>query len=185
MNTSDPKMGEYKWEYLGQPSGREQHRYFRCRDSGRISICDDSGDRPDYTDDGVLWLDHNRAVQIYRRKDWPRALDCTLPVLCVEVDGLRESFCGPRLEDLLWLIEQGHWSPRNVSITAEVAPILRLFARLGAVEDHLIRTDRRCCPVCGGEGWTDGSAELRRDGREGDTTCIGCDGKGTVPNEQA
>jgi hypothetical protein len=34
------------------------------------------------------------------------------------------------------------------------------------------------CHVCGGEGWTDGSAELRRDGRDGDTTCIGCGGSG-------
>ena len=36
----------------------------------------------------------------------------------------------------------------------------------------------RDCRACGGDGWTDGSAELRRDGREGDTTCIACDGSG-------
>jgi hypothetical protein len=34
------------------------------------------------------------------------------------------------------------------------------------------------CRVCGGAGWTDGSAELRRDGRDGDTTCIACNGTG-------
>lgn len=39
-------------------------------------------------------------------------------------------------------------------------------------------TERRTCGVCGGDGWTAGSAELRRDGRTGDTTCIGCGGSG-------
>ena len=39
----------------------------------------------------------------------------------------------------------------------------------------------RDCAVCGGDGWTDGSAELRRDGREGDTTCIACEGSGKEP----
>lgn len=38
--------------------------------------------------------------------------------------------------------------------------------------------ERRTCVICGGDGWTDGSAELRRDGRTGDTTCLGCDGRG-------
>ena len=37
---------------------------------------------------------------------------------------------------------------------------------------------RRTCRVCGGDGWNDESAELRRDGRSGDTTCIGCGGSG-------
>jgi len=34
------------------------------------------------------------------------------------------------------------------------------------------------CHVCGGSGWTDGSASLRRDGK-GSTECIGCNGAGT------
>jgi hypothetical protein len=38
---------------------------------------------------------------------------------------------------------------------------------------------KRNCSICGGDGYTDGSAELRRDGRTGDTTCLGCDGTGT------
>lgn len=37
---------------------------------------------------------------------------------------------------------------------------------------------KRDCRICGGDGWTDGSAELRRDGRTGDTTCLGCNGTG-------
>lgn len=36
----------------------------------------------------------------------------------------------------------------------------------------------RDCHACGGQGWGDGFAETRRDGREGDTTCTYCDGTG-------
>lgn len=38
----------------------------------------------------------------------------------------------------------------------------------------------RDCRLCGGEGWGDGSAMLRRDGRKGDTACIACGGNGKV-----
>jgi hypothetical protein len=34
------------------------------------------------------------------------------------------------------------------------------------------------CSLCGGDGWTDSSAELRRDGQTGNTTCIACNGTG-------
>lgn len=43
--------------------------------------------------------------------------------------------------------------------------------------------EKRVCPVCDGDGWTDGSAELRRDGRVGDTTCLGCNGRGWIASE--
>jgi hypothetical protein len=36
----------------------------------------------------------------------------------------------------------------------------------------------RVCYVCGGSGWTDGSAMLRRDGKQS-TECIGCAGAGS------
>jgi hypothetical protein len=32
------------------------HRYFKDAVSGRIAVADNSGDLPDRTDDGVLWL---------------------------------------------------------------------------------------------------------------------------------
>ncbi len=35
------------------------HSYFRDRDTNQIAIADQSGDYPDETDDGVLWLDLN------------------------------------------------------------------------------------------------------------------------------
>jgi hypothetical protein len=40
------------------------------------------------------------------------------------------------------------------------------------------RTRARDCRVCGGSGWTDGSAKLRRDSNKGSTECIACKGSG-------
>ena len=35
------------------------HSYFRDRDTNQIAIADQSGEYPDETDDGVIWLDLN------------------------------------------------------------------------------------------------------------------------------
>jgi hypothetical protein len=52
----------YKWtRVLSIPNG---HRYFRDELSGRVSVCDDSGRKPDHTDDGVLWLDPRRPIVV-------------------------------------------------------------------------------------------------------------------------
>lgn len=57
---------EYCWKYVcrdgqkdsaGRPSG---HSFWRDQLTGLVSICDQSGDRPHLTDDGVLWLDDTR-----------------------------------------------------------------------------------------------------------------------------
>lgn len=40
---------------------------------------------------------------------------------------------------------------------------------------------KKDCHACGGMGWTEGSAELRRDGKTGNTTCICCGGSGKEP----
>jgi hypothetical protein len=49
-----------------------------------------------------------------------------------------------------------------------------------ALIDVLDIPPERDCRICGGDGWTDGSAELRaeRGDRSGDTTCVGCNGTG-------
>ncbi len=43
------------------------HRLFRA-DSGRYALVDDSGDTPDQADDGALWLDVNRTLELHT--DW-------------------------------------------------------------------------------------------------------------------
>jgi hypothetical protein len=48
---------EYIWK---APRG---HKFFEDNTNGRLAIADDSGDRPDQTDDGVLWVDQRRPVR--------------------------------------------------------------------------------------------------------------------------
>lgn len=42
------------------------HRYFRAgtAEDGRIAVADNSGRTPDKTDDGILWLDMDRAIHL-------------------------------------------------------------------------------------------------------------------------
>lgn len=40
------------------------HRYFRDESSLRIAVADDSGSTPDRTEDGILWLDMDRAIRL-------------------------------------------------------------------------------------------------------------------------
>lgn len=49
----------YSWEFLG----RFGHQYFQEKTSGLIAIADDSGSKPELTDDGVLYLDTSCPVQ--------------------------------------------------------------------------------------------------------------------------
>lgn len=44
------------------------HRYFKDAVSGRIAVADNSGDLPDRTDDGVLWLVPEGPVTLDLRK---------------------------------------------------------------------------------------------------------------------
>jgi hypothetical protein len=55
------------------------------------------------------------------------------------------------------------------------------YVELKTLDDGVIllcdEEGSRVCYVCGGSGWTDGSATLRRDGRQS-TECIACNGAG-------
>lgn len=55
-------MNTYKWKLIHQvPHG---HRYYRDESTGRVAVADDSGCRPDQTEDGVLWVDPSRSIRI-------------------------------------------------------------------------------------------------------------------------
>lgn len=56
---------QYDWQLICRDSQRDDsglrhygHSFWREAKTGRISICDMSGEYPDLTDDGVLWLSH-------------------------------------------------------------------------------------------------------------------------------
>lgn len=55
----------HEWEFV-PPRLRGQHRIFRDKASGRLSLCDNSGANLDLTDDGPLWIDTSRPVEITR-----------------------------------------------------------------------------------------------------------------------
>lgn len=51
-----------KWVLLGRPSKRG-HRFFVDQDN-RMAVADNSGRTPDDTEDGALWLDTSRRVEV-------------------------------------------------------------------------------------------------------------------------
>ena len=63
--TTEPK---YKWT-LVFGNAEKDHSYWVDEISGGIAIKDESGDYPNQTDDGVLWLDMNSPMILDRRGD--------------------------------------------------------------------------------------------------------------------
>ena len=63
MTTTIPT---YQWRFVCKDSQRDEngkwygHSFWRDLNTDRVSICDMSGDLPDLTDDGVLWIDTTR-----------------------------------------------------------------------------------------------------------------------------
>lgn len=119
---------EQTWTLLARPSGG--HRYFKHCD-GHVSAADNSGARPDLTDDGPLWLDHERPATV--ELDSSR-LVVTIPVLQSETfDGARgrdRMFVISTAGDLSWLIRHGHWGAENVNVKASAAALHGLFQAL-------------------------------------------------------
>jgi hypothetical protein len=62
---------EYQWVELFRDSQRDDrgrfygHSFWRDEVSGRVSVKDMSGDYPDETDDGPLWIDRDRPVRFH------------------------------------------------------------------------------------------------------------------------
>ena len=88
------------WEYLGRPSGRDYHRYFRSEDTGNVSIADNGGPTPDDTDDGPLWIDQGAEIEICSLST---GMCAAIPVLC-HGDPSRVYV---ELGDLAWLLKNG------------------------------------------------------------------------------
>lgn len=52
----------YSWQRLFKV--KRGHAFFYDASSKRYAIADDSGRSPEFTDDGVLWLDESRPAQV-------------------------------------------------------------------------------------------------------------------------
>jgi len=80
---------KYEWVELFRDSQKDDrgrfygHSYWRDENSGRVSVKDMSGDLPDETDDGPLWIDRSRPV-LFHFEDRLGAADvgrATIPVI--------------------------------------------------------------------------------------------------------
>lgn len=69
-----------QWKNLRWPAYMKGHKLFSA-ENGRIAIADWSGDNPEQTDDGVLWLDPSEPMRISLRRG----------TLCVVVPLLRDN----------------------------------------------------------------------------------------------
>ena len=76
-----------EWTTLRWPREMQGHKFFLGK-TGRIAIADWSGDTPEQTDDGVLWLDPSRPMRFYLRRG---ELLVTIPL--VRDDGRETSTC--------------------------------------------------------------------------------------------
>jgi hypothetical protein len=55
---------KHEWTFLFRaPRG---HQFFREENTGLVAIADDSGNTPDQTDDGILYLDESRPIEANR-----------------------------------------------------------------------------------------------------------------------
>lgn len=85
------------WITLRMPREDDGHKYFRDRATGQVAIADWSGHYPHQTDDGVLWLDLNRAISL----DVPNNT-ASIPVVD---DHGRKSSTVADLDEVAWIIQ--------------------------------------------------------------------------------
>lgn len=53
-------MSTSRWTILRKVRGN--HKWFRCKETGRVACADNSGMYPNQTDDGILWLNKEKPI---------------------------------------------------------------------------------------------------------------------------
>lgn len=87
-----------KWEFVAKLE-KGGHRIFRAPD-GRLAIADDSGDVPDETDDGILWLRTDAPLELCEpRGDY---LPVSIPLLEERCQGTTRAQTGA--DGALWFL---------------------------------------------------------------------------------
>lgn len=85
------------WEYYLRLDGG--HKVFRDPTSGRWAIADDSGNAPDDTDDGILWIDLSRPINVSK---WGQADRQVISVPLLRDSG-DETWTPATTSEALWL----------------------------------------------------------------------------------
>lgn len=111
------------WVKLGQPTGKGHKRFFIWygpdEHYGDIALADLSGATPDQTEDGTLWIDHNRKVKV--DKDY-----VSMPVYRDGADA-EDLSTGVTFADLLWLLKKNHIRCEQVVIEKDLRPMQELM----------------------------------------------------------
>lgn len=91
-------------------------KWFEDMETGRIALCDDSGDTPDRADDGVVWLSQGDLIVI-RVNDagpvdehgLPKEYEppfVRIPTLVPDWQSLRSAFTGGSVDEWLWIASE-------------------------------------------------------------------------------
>lgn len=57
-------MASYNWTKIPEVGNSGDHRYFKDENTGKIALADDSGSRPNYTEDGVSWFNPEKPLEV-------------------------------------------------------------------------------------------------------------------------
>lgn len=103
---------KYQWELLVKvPRG---HKFFRDKLSGKISACDDGGTRPQFTDDGPLWIQQDEPIVL--QEQYPSAnMVASVPVIQERTGQRKVILSGPR--EIMWLV-------RNLGMSLKIQSLL-------------------------------------------------------------
>lgn len=121
----------HQWERLGRPHRPDGHRFFRhLANRDAIAIADNSGDVPESTDDGILWLDHTRKIDV-SMASW--GVSVCLPVRKEREPGGTYRV-GITIDDLAWLLSMELWHPMSVNVSPELRKLVSTLGLIPAIE---------------------------------------------------
>lgn len=156
-----PPRRDYRWilAYREKVGGKptDAHRFFRCNDPGpdfgRIGVADNSGHRPEDTDDGVLWLDVSgkRCIEIELAGGYKNRGRAHIPLLRDD-NGLEddeESLRSWTGESAVAGLEIAALFGLRVEFSAETRRFLDAHAAWKAKQDGKEEVEEQRCPSCG------------------------------------
>jgi hypothetical protein len=106
-------MTKYEWKKVWDCGSKENdgsfsgHTVFLDELSNRFAIADMSGDTPDATDDGVLWLDFDREIRLFL-SDFSNNVLANMPLKTVDGTQTFTMCATPKLPKLIdYLLFEG------------------------------------------------------------------------------
>jgi hypothetical protein len=90
---------KHKWKCIR--NSRIHHRFFEEQNSGRLAVSDQSGYRPEETDDGILWVCKGESILLHEDGDSRLHLSCRV------ISESGDSYSVPLgLAEAMWLHRQ-------------------------------------------------------------------------------